>query len=152
MKKNLFIATAIALFCSLFFSVQSAKASNMYDLVKYGQEIVTLLESRDQEIVRAEYDLIHEGSPKVIYRTLSSDYTYNIVGFSQSERVSDLDIVVYKKVNGEWVEVDKDTETDATPIVSVTPSYTREYKIVLRVYSWKNDYSVACYGLIVSHD
>ena len=124
----------------------------MYDLIKKGQLIITLLESQDEEIVRAEYDLIHKDSPKTIYRTLSSDYTYTITGFASSDRVEDLDIVVYRKVNGNWVEETKDTKTDATPMVTIKPTYTREYKIVLKVYSWEGDYNVSCYGLIVSHD
>ena len=127
-------------------------ASEMFDLIKKGQLFISLLESQDEEIVRAEYDLIHKDSPKTIYRTLSSDYTYSLIGFALSDRVEDLDIVVYKKVNGSWVEETKDTKTDATPMVSIKPAYTREYKIVLSVYSWKSDYEVSCYGLIVSHD
>ena len=139
------------LFGGLFFAGQTASASDMNDIIKKGQMIMALYESQDQEVVRAEYDLIHK-SPKEIYRTLSSDYTYTITGFTQSDRVSDLDIVVYKKVGGQWVEEKKDTETDATPIVTIKPLYTREYKIVLKVYSWQSGYDVACYGLIISHD
>jgi vacuolar-type H+-ATPase subunit I/STV1 len=124
----------------------------MYDLIQTGQRIVSLLESHDEEIVRSEYDLIHKSSPKTIYRTLSSDYTYTITGFASSDRINDLDIVIYKKVNGEWVEETRDVESDATPVVSVKPSYTREYKIVVKAYSWKGGNEVSCYGLIVSHN
>ena len=124
----------------------------MSSIIKRGQVIIALLESTDEEIVSAQYDLIHKSNPQVIYRTLSSDYTYTLTGFAQSDRISDLDIIVYKKVGGEWVEEAKDVKTDATPIVSVKPSYTREYKIVLKGYSWQSGYDVSCYGLIVSHD
>ena len=147
MKKNFILF----LLCILPIG-QVAKASGMYDLIKKGQLIISLLEGQDEEIVRAEYDLVHKNSPKTIIRTLSSNYTYTITGFAQSDRVEDLDIVVYKKIDGSWVEETKDTKTDATPMVRINPSYTREYKIVLKVYSWKSDYDVSCYGLIVSHD
>lgn len=152
MKPTFSIFTKAIILCSFFFCVQAVKASDMYDLIKKGQLIIALLESQDEEIVRAEYDLIHKGSPKTIYRTLSSDYTYTITGFASSDRIDDLDIVVYKKVNGSWVEEVKDTKTDSTPMVNIKPSYSREYKIVVKAYSWKSSYDVSCYGLIVSHN
>ena len=136
----------------LFYIGNTAMAADMFDLIKKGQNTISLLEILDEEIVRAEYDLIRKNSPQTIYRTLSSDYTYTITGFAQAERVEDLDIVVYKKVNGTWVEEAKDTKADATPVVTIKPSYTREYKIVVKVYSWKSSYDIACYGLIISHD
>ncbi len=124
----------------------------MYDIIKKGQLIISLLETQDEEIVRAEYDLIYKNSPKIIYRTLSSNYHYTITGFASSDRVEDLDIAVYKKVNGTWVVESKDTKTDATPMVNIKPAYTREYKIEIKVYSWVGSNDVSCYGLIVSHN
>lgn len=151
MKKSLFLMKAVAI-CILLSIGQAVKASDMYDIIQKGQSVISLLEYLDEEIVRSEYDLIHKNSPKVIYRTLSSDYTYTISGFASDDRIEDLDIVVYKKVNGEWVEEARDIKIDATPVVKVKPSYTREYKIVLKAYSWKAGYNVSCYGLIVSHN
>ena len=138
--------------CILLSIGQAATASDMYDIIKKGQRIVSLLEEHDEEIVRSEYDLIHKNSPKTIYRTLSSDYTYTIIGFASDDRIADLDIVVYKKVNGEWIKETEDVGTDAAPMVNINPAYTREYKIVVKAYSWKGGNDVSCYGLIVSHD
>ncbi|NLI99243.1 hypothetical protein GX441_11375 [bacterium] len=119
----------------------------MLDLASY----VTYLEdSLDQEIVHMQADII--GADGLSYtRTLRSGWTYGITAFGDW-RISDLDITVYKNVDGSWVEIEKDEEVDNNPTVTVVPSSDGEYKIELDVYEWDGDYTAAHYGLIVFHE
>ena len=124
---------------------------DMSDIHSDGQAIIQLLESKDLEVVRVEYDLIWN-SPKEIIRSLSDKYTYAIGAHADNNRVDDLDIKVYRKSGSQWVLVAKDTDSDSTPMVYVKPESSGEYKIVISVYKFKSNYNIAHYGLFVAHD
>ncbi|MBN2379851.1 hypothetical protein JXM67_08640 [candidate division WOR-3 bacterium] len=123
--------------------------SDMYDYVEYLEDEMT------QEIVHMHADLIFE-DPQQFNRTLRSGWTYLITAFADW-RVSDLDIIVYKDVDGQWIEIERDEETDNTPVVVVEPSSDGVYLVEIKVYSFATDdyddsYTAAHYGLIISHE
>ena len=135
----------------LSFVSSGAYAQTMQDIHRQGKNLIDLLvDDLDQEVVHVEYDLIFS-QPKEVYRQLSSGYTYQIVAFSDS-RVPDLDLYVYKKQGGSWVEVGKDNKTDTTPIVSISPEITGQYKFVVKVYSYADNNDRALWGIIISHE
>ena len=126
------------------------KETTMQDIHQKGTNLIEYLEEkRDQEIVRIEYDIVF--TTKETTRVLSEDYEYQILGFAD-HRVEDLNITVYKKVGTDWIEVAKDTESDNTPMLTIKPVSTREYKIEVSVNKFKEGYSAAHYGLIICHD
>lgn len=146
-----YLQKAIMLVALFVFATTGASAQTMQDLHEKGKDLIDLLvDELDQEVVHVEYDLIFS-EPKEVFRTLARGYTYKIIGFTDS-RVSDLDLYVYKKQGSNWVEVGKDNKTDTTPIVTISPEISGQYKFVIKVYSYNGDNDRALWGLIISHE
>jgi len=113
------------------------------------QNIIDYAEERDMEVVRIEADIIR--TTKEIFRTLDPSFSYIIVAVG-SNRIKDIDIEVYKKVNSEWILVKKDDDEKDIAVVNISPSSYAEYKIVVKVYRFYSDYDVGHYGLVIYHD
>ncbi|MBD3287091.1 hypothetical protein GF359_10550 [candidate division WOR-3 bacterium] len=132
------------------YTTMKEMVSEMYTYVEY------LEDEMSQEIVHLHADIIFD-EPKPFTRPLYSGWTYAVTAYADW-RVADLDIIVYKDVDGQWVEIDRDEEEDNTPIVIVEPSSDGMYKIEIEVYSYNIDedsgeyYTAAHYGLIISHE
>ena len=110
---------ALVLMASQGAFAQKNDGTSMQDIYKMGLEIIKMVEDKyDKEIVHIEYDIIRES--KDITRYLSSGYEYSIVAFAD-DRVEDLDVGIYKKSGGRWVEVAKDTDSSSVSVASVTP-------------------------------
>ena len=54
---------------------------------------------------------------------------------------------------GKWtVLIEKDEDTESVAVVSISPSTTAEYKIVMSAYSFEDGFDAGHYGLIVFHE
>lgn len=127
-----------------------SRSASMKPIMEKSEHLVEYLEDENNmEIVRMEYDILSD--VKTTTRVLSSGYTYFIVAFGDY-RFKDIDVKVYRRSAGGWVEVEKDVDTSATAVVTVTPSYTEEYKIEIKAYSFEPGYDVGHYGLIIAHE
>ncbi|MBF0550281.1 MAG: hypothetical protein HQK60_07080 [Deltaproteobacteria bacterium] len=73
---------------------------------------------------------LSEGDYFTIRTTLSRGNQYVIMGAGDST-VRDLDIILYDE-NGN--EIDRDTQTDATPMVAVSPRWTGTFYIKVKMY------------------
>jgi len=109
-----------------------------------------LEDSLYQEIVHMQADIITDEG-KSFTRTLHEGWTYGVAAFADW-RVADLDITVYKDVDGQWVEVQGDEQTDNTPSVVIEPSQTGIYMIELTVYEFSEEYTAAHYGMLIYHE
>ncbi|MBQ7664813.1 MAG: hypothetical protein IJS43_06290 [Bacteroidaceae bacterium] len=103
----------------------------------------------DQEIVRIEMDILTNSKQTI--RSLSDGYTYQIIAFGDY-RFKDIDVEVYRKSGGNWVLEEKDNDESEVAIVSVSPSYKQDYKIVIKAYQFNKGYSAGHYGLIICHE
>jgi hypothetical protein len=119
----------------------------LIDLAGY---VEYLEDSLQQEIVHLQADIITDEG-KSFTRTLHEGWTYGVAAFADW-RVADLDITVYKDVDGQWVEVQKDEQTDNTPSVVITPSQAGIYMIELGVYEFSEEYTAAHYGMLIYHE
>ncbi len=147
MKKNLFVLLVCLLVSG---SIWADYSTSMRPIMDKSEEIVDMIEDDlDMEIVRIEYDIL--SSTKTTIRTLSSDWEYGIVAFGDY-RFKDIDVKVYKKVDGYWSLVEEDMDTSSIAVVNIKPSYTAEYKIEIKAYSFEEGYSVGHYGLIIAHE
>ena len=125
--------------------------TTMKDIMGEMTEYVDFLEdSLLQEIVHVQADIITT-SGATFTRTLHQGWTYGIAAFGDW-RIKDLDITVYVDVDGEWIEVVADDESDNHPVVTVEPSETDKYLIELSVYKWDEAYSAAHYGMLIYHE
>jgi len=100
------------------------------------------------EIVRVEMDIINQ--PKDSFRYLFEGWTYGIAAFADW-RVIDLDVEIYKDVDGKWILIEKDDSTDNNPLIFVTPSATGQYRIHVKAYKFLEGFDAAHYGLIIFH-
>lgn len=136
-------------FAALFSSAHADDRS-MKPITAIGEVLINYVEDNlEKEIVRLEYDIL--ATTKTTTRTLAKDWTYTIIAFGD-ERFEDIDIVVYKKSGGAWVEVGRDTDSEDVALVEVSPKEQGEYKIEIKAYKFKEGYNVGHYGLIIAHE
>ena len=136
-------------------SIPSLMHADMYTTMKGIMDDMTeyvyfLEDSLNQEIVHVQADIITNNGA-TFSRTLHEGWTYGIAAFGDW-RIKDLDITVYEDVDGEWVEVISDNESDNHPVVTIEPYETNKYMVELTVYKWDEDYSAAHYGMLIYHE
>ena len=120
MKTLLLAALTSFSFCSSF-----AQGANYYNVRDY-------LEGKGYTISKDVYADIAEGETVYYWKTFYANTTYLIYGFSDDDNVNDLDLYVYYE-DGELYT--HDSEDDATPVITFTPSYTRTMKVILKNYN-----------------
>jgi len=150
MHKNMvLIVFALVLLIPTF--LRADEYTSMKDVIIEMAGYVAFLEdSLDQEIVHMQADIITEDG-KTFTRTLHEGWTYGVTAYGDW-RVDDLDITIYKDVDGEWVKITGDEATNNHPMVTVKPSTTGIYLIELEVYSFNKDYTAAHYGMLIYHE
>lgn len=143
--------TTLVLCLAALLTVRNLHAqTELTDLCRRAADLTELVQNEyQQEVVRLEFDLI--SSTKSTYRKLYQGYDYGIVAFSD-ERIADIDIKIYKLINNEWVELGKDNTSDETALVTITPSYTGDYRIDITSYKFSYGYDSGYYGLLVYHN
>jgi len=111
--------------------------------------LVEEFENKGFEIVRIEFDLIFDS--KTTLRNLHKGYVYAIVAFGDY-RVADIDIEVYKDVDGKWILIEKDTDEKSTAVITTEPSSKGLYRIDVKVYKFEADYKAGHYGVMILHN
>lgn len=119
-------------------------------IIEMAGYVAYLEDSLDQEIVHMQADIITEDGT-TFTRTLHEGWTYGVTAYGDW-RIRDLDINVYKDVDGEWVKIVGDEASDNHPTVTVKPTNTGTYLIELKVYEFDGDYSAAHYGMLIYHE
>ncbi len=148
MKKLTFVL--VALLCMSQAGFAANRSTSMSPIMSKAKELMNYIEDEQNlEIVRMEFDIL--SSSKSTFRSLSSSYTYTIIAFGDY-RFKDIDVKVYRKSGGEWTLVEEDVDTSSVAVVSVKPSYTAEYKIVISAYKFNDGYDVGHYGLFICHE
>lgn len=138
----------IMLFSSMLFA-QNVDIS-MGEFIEEISEYVQVIETDyGQEVVRTEFDIIR--TSKETYRILTDDYEYGVFVIGD-DRIKDIDVKVYKKVEGDWTLIGQDEEEDAQALVTIEPSTTTQYKIEISAYEFHEGYEVGFYSLIVYHE
>ncbi len=140
--------TLIVLFPAILLADEYTTMKNI--LIDMAGYVEFLEDSLEQEIVHMQADIITDEG-KRFTRTLHEGWTYGVAAFADW-RVADLDITVYKDVDGQWVEVQKDEQTDNTPSVIIEPSQTGVYMIELSIYEFSEEYTAAHYGMLIYHE
>lgn len=131
-------------------STAHADERSMQPILSKGEIIANYVENElDKEIVRIEYDIL--STTKTTTRILSKGWNYTILAFGD-DCFEDIDLIVYRKNNGAWVEVGRDADSEALALVNVSPNTQGEYKIEIKAYKFKAGYNVGHYGLIIAHE
>ena len=145
MQKKLLCLTISFLVCSYSF----AQDKSVSDIFKKLAQMIEIVESDNKEVVRVEADIIQ--TDKTTYRVLQQGWTYGVLAVG-SDRIQDLDIEVYKLISNDWVIISKDTDVSSAAAVTIKPTYTGQYKIVIKAVKFYSGYDVGHYGLIIYHE
>ncbi|MFN8356325.1 MAG: hypothetical protein U0Y10_17850 [Spirosomataceae bacterium] len=141
--------TIILFFFSVSYSFGQTRSMGSDGILGKLQTVIDEAEKRDMEVVRIEADIIR--TTKETIRTLDPSFSYSIIAVA-SNRIQDIDIEVYKKVNYEWVLIKKDDDAKDAAAVTIQPSAYAEYKIIVKAYKFYTGYDVGHYGLAIIHD
>jgi hypothetical protein len=125
------------------------EGTSMKPIFAEAAPIIEELENREMEIVRAEFDLVFDEA--VSQRQMFKDWEYGVVAFGDY-RVKDIDVYVYKDVDGEWVLVKKDDDASSRAVVIIDPSYDGLYLVKIKVHEFTAGYTAAHYGLLIFHE
>jgi hypothetical protein len=148
LRRILIPALFILLQASTAFA-QAKEGTSMVPILTDALKYLTEIEEKSFEIVRMEFDIITD--TKTTYRTLQAGWNYGIMAFGDY-RVSDLDIAVYRDVDGTWVLVKNDDGAERYATALITPKYAGMYKIDIKVYKFAEGFTAAHYGLMVIHE
>lgn len=144
MKK---ILTIIGLFA--FVQTASSQSMGSQGILGKLRSIIDFAEDAGKEVVRVEADLIR--TTKECTRRLDPSFTYTVTAVG-SNRIEDLDIEVYKKVQGSWTLVERDNDNSNIAIVTINPDVYEDYKVIVKAYKFLSNYEVGHYGLVFVHD
>jgi len=97
-------------------------------------------------IQRAEFDFAFDDNYS--YLDVSPDLKYVIAAIGD-ENVTDISLMVYCKVNGEWKLLVQDSEKAPKAVVEFTPTEKAEYALDVRVNSYKNINKIGHVGTFV---
>jgi len=117
------------------------------------EEWCQTIKENGYQVVRIESDIIFKNKPKEITRKLIKGKSYTVFTVANGDRVSDIDLFVYKKSGEDWVLVDKDDDqTNISIVRGITPEESGDYKFVVNAYSFKDNNNAGHYALILAHD
>ena len=102
------------------------------------------------EIVRIEYDLIFEGASKTTYRTLHDGYTYGVFVIGDY-RVSQINMRLYKKIDGDWKLVDSTESDTETALLMIEPEEKSEYLFEIYADRFVENYNGGHYTILMFH-
>ncbi len=151
MKRQLRIATLISILYLPLTGMlaQPKEGTSMIPILTDALNYIKSAEDMGLEIVRMEFDIISD--TKSTFRTLHQGWTYAVIAFGDY-RISDIDIAIYKYVDGTWTLTGKDTSAAANASVIVKPSSTEIYRIDIIAYKFISGYTAAHYGLLIIHE
>ena len=127
-----------------------AQGTTMKPILMDAINYIQAAENNGYEIVRMEFDIV-TASIKSSYRTLQQGWTYGVVAFGDY-RISDIDIAIYKDVDGTWALVKKDDDAQSNAALDITPSSSGMYRIDIIAYKFVEGYSAAHYGMLIIHE
>lgn len=146
---KLLVCLAFLLSAALPVLAQRDDGTSMSPIIDRANTVVSMLEKKNMEVVRVELDIV--AGEKETARILSDSWTYGAIAVAD-DRVDDLDLYVFKEVDGDWVQVKKDDTEDATPAVVIKPTSTSVYKFVVKAHKYANGATAAHYALVIYHE
>ncbi|MCX7836033.1 MAG: hypothetical protein N2450_08210 [bacterium] len=129
-----------------FRSMDNSKGTSMKPILAASLPLIQIAEEGDAEIVRMEFDIISD--EKFTYRELHEGVNYGILAFGDY-RIRDIDLVLYKYINNQWVEIKRDTDASSSALVKIEPSFTGTYAIKVIAHRYYEGYSKGHYGLLI---
>ena len=152
--KQLLFTFILAMTCTVGFTQSTAEDDNengtslapiLIDMTPF----IEGLEEEGIEIVRMEIDILM--NTKTTTRTLHQGWSYGIAAIGDY-RFKDLDLKIYRKIEGNWIMVGEDIDEDKEAMVIIEPEETEEYMIEIISAETAEGYSGGHYGLLIFHE
>jgi hypothetical protein len=103
---------------------------------------------KNQTVMRAEIGIIHQDSTAKVFRSFSDEYSYEIFAFADPAQIRDVDIRVYRLVDGGWRLEFQDRSNAAEARMIFEPPAYDIYLLEVDGISFAEE--VGKYGLMVS--
>lgn len=85
------------------------------------------------------------------FRTLYNSYVYTVLIYS-SHTIEEIDVEVYKEVDGNWVLVTNGDIIRDHEVVKIKPTTSGLYLIKIIETKFKEGYDTGYYGMIIMHN
>lgn len=147
-----FTLTLLALFFGSLVFAQTEKERSMKPIMDDCKSLIADIESKNEEIVRMEFDIVKD--KKETFRTLTDAYTYGITVVGDY-RIKEMGIELYSEDytdSNTWSLVKVENADKYYASVTVKPSVTKRYKIVVKALKFDDDNTVGHYGLLIYHE
>ncbi len=150
--KNLMFIIALFAIVSPAFSQTTSKDRSMKPILDDCKSLIDDIEKKNEEIVRMEFDIVKD--KKETFRTLTDAYTYGITAVGDY-RIKQIGIELYSENytdSNTWTLVKVENAEKYYASVTVKPSSTKRYKIVVKALKFEDDNTVGHYGLLIYHE
>jgi len=150
--KNIVLTLTFLIGTSAAFAQVTERDRSMKDILKDCQSLIDDIENRNEEIVRMEFDIVKD--KKETFRTLTDSYTYGITAVGDY-RITKIGIELYSEDytdSNTWTLVKVENADKYFASITIKPSATKRYKIVVKALKFDEDYTGGHYGLIVYHE
>jgi len=149
--KKLIPVFAFFLFATGAFA-QTEKDRSMKPILEDCKTLIDDIESKNEEIVRMEFDIVKD--TKETFRTLTDSYTYGITAVGDY-RIKKIGLELYSEnysQSNTWTLVKVENADKYYASMTIKPSDTKRYKIVVKAIDFENDNTVGHYGLLIYHE
>ncbi len=131
--KKIFILSLLTLAVFFGANVQAQYAGRLDDMdyksAENYQELKVLLRLDGWTISTEQYAYLKQGESAYFYKTFQNALDYIIVGISDDNDVTDIDLHLY---NSDGSEYDKDDTPDAAAEIWVSPYYTGQLRLTIK--------------------
>lgn len=148
--KTIFSAVVIFIFVFCSRTSFSQSETTMQDILeKVTDQVTTLEDEKDQEIVNITIDLlVRTTGKKQVTRYLDPSFDYKVMLLGD-RRISKLNLLVYKKTKDDWEYVTE--ATSSIPQIELTPSDFEQYEFTVNVNRFKGDNMTGHFALLIYH-
>lgn len=129
-------------------AIRAQEAKSMEPIMNMGLKLVHEIENKYPNImaVKSEFDFALDDNYVYVDMVEGLDY---IVASLGDQRVEDISLTAYKKVNGKWVELAKDEEKTNYALLEIKPKSTGQYAFDVHVNKFKSSDKIGHVGLMV---
>lgn len=148
--KTFFSAVVILFFAFCSKTVYSQSETTMQDILeKVTDQVTTLEDEKDQEIVNITIDLlVRTTGKKQVTRYLDPSFDYKVMLIGD-RRISKLNLLVYKKTKEDWEYVTE--ATSSIPQIELTPTDFEKYEFTISVNRFKGKNLTGHFALLIYH-
>lgn len=102
------------------------------------------------KVMRVEIGMIHRDSLASVYRQLYADHTYEIIAFANPEEIGDIDLKIYREMDGNYRIEMMDHGDHAEARILFHPPVSAWYRIIIDAYQFNPNEVYGRYGMLIT--